>query len=78
MKRPQGFGRFCPEVQKWFQAVDKNKSGRISWEELQSGLGEHFSPTCCKLLTGMFRVNGMFDKDKTGTISSNEFQMLYP
>nr|CAH7758717.1 unnamed protein product [Callosobruchus chinensis] len=80
--QPQGFGglpdqppTISPEVQQWFQAVDKDKSGQISWEELQSALvngrGEHFSPICCKLMIGMF------DKDKTGTIGINEFQMLY-
>nr|XP_023011802.1 peflin [Leptinotarsa decemlineata] len=64
-----------PEVQGWFQAVDKDRSGQISWEELQAALingqGEHFSPTSCKLMISMF------DTDRTGTIGINEFQLLY-
>lgn len=64
-----------PEVQQWFQAVDRDRSGQIQWEELQSALvngkGENFSPTACKLMIGMF------DQDKTGTIGVNEFQLLY-
>ncbi|XP_076261433.1 peflin-like [Rhynchophorus ferrugineus] len=64
-----------PEIAQWFQAVDRDKSGEIKWEELQSALvnaqGEHFSDTACRLMIGMF------DKDKTGTINVNEFQELY-
>lgn len=33
--------------------------------------GENFSPAACKLMIGMF------DKDFTGTIDINEFQLLY-
>lgn len=64
-----------PEVQQWFQAVDRDGSGQINWEELQSALvngqGEHFSPQACKLMIGMF------DADKSGTIGITEFQLLY-
>lgn len=64
-----------PEAQQWFQTVDRDRSGQIQWEELQSALangkGESFSPTACKLMIGMF------DTDKTGTIGINEFQLLY-
>ncbi|XP_030748593.1 peflin-like isoform X2 [Sitophilus oryzae] len=64
-----------PEISQWFQAVDRDRSGEIKWEELQSALinaqGEHFSDAACKLMIGMF------DKDKTGTINVNEFQALY-
>ncbi|KAJ8919616.1 hypothetical protein NQ315_002238 [Exocentrus adspersus] len=75
-----GFGQagptpISPEVQQWFQAVDKDHSGQINWEELQSALingqGEHFSPQACKLMIGMF------DTDKSGTIGVTEFQLLY-
>uniref|UniRef100_V5G963 Peflin n=1 Tax=Anoplophora glabripennis TaxID=217634 RepID=V5G963_ANOGL len=64
-----------PEVQQWFQAVDRDHSGQINWEELQSALvngqGENFSSQACKLMIGMF------DVDKSGTIGINEFQLLY-
>lgn len=64
-----------PEVQQWFQAVDRDRSGQIQWEELQAALvngrGENFSPTACKLMIGMF------DQDKSGSIGINEFQLLY-
>ncbi|XP_068084937.1 peflin [Anabrus simplex] len=64
-----------PEVQQWFQAVDRDRSGRISAKELQSALvngqGKNFSDTACALMIGMF------DQDRSGTIDVNEFQLLY-
>lgn len=64
-----------PDVQQWFTTVDKDHSGAINWEELQSALingqGNNFSDTACKLMIGMF------DRDKTGTIDINEFQQLF-
>uniref|UniRef100_A0A6P7GX58 Peflin-like n=1 Tax=Diabrotica virgifera virgifera TaxID=50390 RepID=A0A6P7GX58_DIAVI len=75
---PGGYGQpnqINPDVQSWFQAVDKDRSGQISWEELQAALingqGENFSPTACKLMISMF------DIDHSGTIGINEFQLLY-
>jgi Ca2+-binding EF-hand superfamily protein len=62
-------------VQRWFTTVDKDRSGQINWQELQSALingqGKNFSDTACKLMIGMF------DIDKTGTIDINEFQQLF-
>ncbi|KAJ8941401.1 hypothetical protein NQ314_010401 [Rhamnusium bicolor] len=72
-----GYGQapINPEVQQWFQAVDKDRSGQITWEELQTALingkGENFSSTACKLMIGMF------DTDRNGSIGINEFQLLY-
>ncbi|CAG9861718.1 unnamed protein product [Phyllotreta striolata] len=64
-----------PAIQKWFQTVDRDRSGEINWEELQSALvnaqGEHFSSIACKMMISMF------DADRTGTITINEFQQLY-
>lgn len=75
---PAGYGQapqVHPEILTWFQAVDKDRSGQISWEELQAALvngqGERFSPTACKLMISMF------DSDRNGTIGVNEFQLLY-
>lgn len=45
-----------PEVQKWFSAVDKDRSGHISATELQGALvnaqGKNFSETACRLMIG--------------------------
>ncbi|KAL1492679.1 hypothetical protein ABEB36_010902 [Hypothenemus hampei] len=64
-----------PQVSQWFSTVDRDSSGEISWQELQSALvnaeGRNFSEVACRLMIGMF------DKDKTGTINVNEFQQLY-
>lgn len=64
-----------PEIQQWFSAVDRDKSGRISASELQAALvtghGKNFSETACKLMIGMF------DQDHSGTIDLKEFQSLY-
>ncbi|KAK7791111.1 hypothetical protein R5R35_013686 [Gryllus longicercus] len=64
-----------PEVQQWFAAVDRDRSGRICASELQAALvnghGKNFSETACRLMIGMF------DHDKSGTIDVQEFQMLY-
>ncbi|XP_050313222.1 peflin [Anthonomus grandis grandis] len=63
------------QVAQWFQSVDRDRSGEISWQELQSALvnaeGRNFNEVACRLMIGMF------DKDKTGTINANEFQQLY-
>lgn len=72
-----GYGQtgVSPEIQQWFQAVDRDHSGQITWEELQAALrnaqGENFSSVTCKMMIGMF------DKDHSGTIDINEFQLLY-
>ncbi|XP_034252980.1 uncharacterized protein LOC117652290 isoform X2 [Thrips palmi] len=76
-------GGVSPQVQQWFNAVDRDRSGKISAKELQAALvngqGKNFSDQACNLMIGMFDVDesGMFDKDKSGTIDINEFQQLY-
>lgn len=64
-----------PEVQSWFNAVDKDRSGQINAKELQAALingqGKNFSDQACNLMIGMF------DKNKKGTIDVQEFQQLY-
>lgn len=46
-----------PDLQRWFSAVDRDGSGRITAKELQSvlanGQGGTFSDTACKLMIGM-------------------------
>ncbi|XP_052123961.1 uncharacterized protein LOC113216439 isoform X3 [Frankliniella occidentalis] len=68
-------GGLSPEVQQWFNAVDRDRSGKITAKELQAALvngqGKNFSDQACNLMIGMF------DRDKTGTIDINEFQQLY-
>lgn len=45
-----------PEVQQWFNAVDGDRSGRISAKELKAALingqGKNFSDTACQLMIG--------------------------
>lgn len=64
-----------PELAAWFQAVDHDRSGRITAHELQQALanGNHstFSIEACKTLITLF------DMDNSGTIDFNEFQQLF-
>lgn len=45
-----------PEVEQWFAAVDRDRSGKISAVELKAALangqGGTFSDTACKLMIG--------------------------
>ncbi|KAK6617773.1 hypothetical protein RUM43_014001 [Polyplax serrata] len=70
-----GYGTVDPEIQQWFNAVDVDKSGKISAKELQSALvngqSKNFNMPVCELLISMF------NKDHTGMISVEEFQHLY-
>ncbi|XP_065341840.1 peflin-like [Cloeon dipterum] len=72
---PGGYPGVSPEIQGWFQAVDSDRSGKISALELQAALvngqGRTFSDTACALMIGMF------DRDKSGTIDMMEFQQLF-
>jgi len=64
-----------PQVQQWFAAVDQDRSGRITSEELQRALvntnWSQFNQETCRLMIGMF------DKDFSGTIDLYEFQSLW-
>ena len=57
------------------QAVDDDKSGRITAKELRQALlnnnWSHFNAETCRLLIGMF------DGDQDGTIDINEFAALW-
>ncbi|GBP28274.1 Peflin [Eumeta japonica] len=68
-------GGISPQVQQWFYAVDKDRSGFITANELKAALvnanGQNFSDTACYLMIGMF------DKDRTGHINMEEFDKLY-
>ncbi|XP_026473975.1 peflin-like [Ctenocephalides felis] len=72
---PQSQPSVPPEIQQWFNAVDRDRSGKITAKELQSALvngkGQNFSDNACQLMIGMF------DLDKTGTIDIYEFEKLY-
>lgn len=47
-----------PEIQQWFNAVDQDRSGRISAVELQSALvngqGKNFNLQVCQLMVGTY------------------------
>jgi len=64
-----------PSVYAWFQAVDEDRSGKITSAELRQALinndMKQFNPETCRLMIGMF------DKDKDGTIDINEFSALW-
>merc|ERR1712062_193443 len=77
---PGGYGQpqqpqVDPSVQQWFSAVDTDRSGHISAQELQralvNGNWSNFSEEACRMMIEMF------DKDKKGTISIHEFGALF-
>lgn len=49
-------GGVAPEIMQWFSAVDRDRSGHISAQELQGALvnaqGKNFSDTACRLMIG--------------------------
>ncbi|KAK6180267.1 hypothetical protein SNE40_012454 [Patella caerulea] len=63
------------ELWGWFQAVDQDKSNKITAEELQralmNGNWSPFNPETCRLMIGMF------DRDRSGTIDVHEFAALW-
>ncbi|XP_064399064.1 peflin-like [Halichondria panicea] len=63
------------ELMSWFQAVDKDQSGKITALELREALvnsnWSHFNAETCRLLIGMF------DKNNDGTIDFYEFAALW-
>lgn len=69
------WGGMDPQVVQWFQAVDQDRSGRITAKELQQALvnanWSQFNPETCRLMIGMF------DRDMSGTIDLSEFQSLW-
>lgn len=73
-----GYGQppqVSPEIQNFFNQVDKDHSGKINAQELQSALingkGQPFSDKACNLMIGMF------DIDRSGTIDVAEFEKLF-
>jgi len=64
-----------PSVAQWFSAVDTDRSGQISAQELQralvNGNWSHFSEEACRMMIDMY------DKNASGSIDVNEFQLLF-
>ncbi|KAA0163394.1 hypothetical protein FNF27_02294 [Cafeteria roenbergensis] len=64
-----------PDVGALFMAVDTDKSGQISWQELQTALSnggyQKFATRTCKLLIRLF------DTDRSGEIGYHEFAQLW-
>ena len=74
----------------YYFRVDANKSGTITPEELQAALvngnGTEFNMTTINMMIGETRskqiltisfLQGMFDRDKSGEITFDEFGSLY-
>lgn len=63
------------ELWNWFQAVDQDRSGKITSVELRQALMNGnmspFNEETCRLMVGMF------DKSKDGTIDIHEFAALW-
>lgn len=63
------------ELWGWFQAVDADRSGKITAQELRmalhNGNWSPFNQETCRLMIGMF------DRDRSGTIDVNEFAALW-
>uniref|UniRef100_T1IY66 EF-hand domain-containing protein n=1 Tax=Strigamia maritima TaxID=126957 RepID=T1IY66_STRMM len=64
-----------PELWQWFVAVDEDRSGKISVNELQraliNGNWSPFNEETCRLMIGMF------DHDRSGNIDIYEFEALW-
>ena len=64
-----------PATQQWFSAVDTDRSGQISADELRralvNGNWSHFSEEACRMMIELY------DKNGSGTIDVNEFQQLF-
>lgn len=73
--RPSSSQESQPNLLLIFQAVDRDCSGRISAEELQTALSNGtwrpFNAETCRMLIAMF------DTDNDGGISLNEFEALW-
>lgn len=64
-----------PQLWYWFQAVDTDKSGALTTEELQKALiNGDWSPFNMETVRLMMN---MFDSDNTGTITFSEFSGLW-
>lgn len=71
----QGGQRTDPVIYQWFTAVDTDKSGKITAQELQQALVNgnwtKFSEEACRMMIAMF------DRDGNGTIDVIEFQGIW-
>merc|ERR1711963_905967 len=65
----------APQIQQWFNAVDQDRSGQITAQELQKALvngnWSNFSEEACRLMIEMF------DQQNKGTINIHEFGALF-
>lgn len=63
------------DTEHWFKTVDRDKSGKITKNELKAALinakGQQFSDVTCLMLMDMF------DKDEDDAINMQEFQHLF-
>ncbi|XP_055319195.1 peflin isoform X2 [Sitodiplosis mosellana] len=70
-----GIPGISPDVERMFNAVDTDRSGKITPKELQSALqngkGQNFSNRCCSLLVSMF------DTSNGGSVDIHQFNKMY-
>ncbi|KAI9556143.1 hypothetical protein GHT06_018717 [Daphnia sinensis] len=75
VSNPSPTGPQDEDLIKWFQAVDQDKSGKISSSELRQALvvgnGAHFSIEACELLVKMF------SSENSKTIDLQGFKQLF-
>jgi len=59
---------YDPQIAQWFQAVDADRSGRITSSELQAALmssnGRKFNDTACRLMIGNTTSTAVFGDSK--------------
>ncbi|XP_031634219.1 peflin [Contarinia nasturtii] len=64
-----------PDVERMFNAVDTDRSGKITAKELQkalqNGKGQNFSDRCCHLLVSMF------DTSNGGAVDIHQFSKMF-
>jgi len=60
-----------PQIAQWFHTVDRDRSGRLTAEQLQQALRNNNYSTFDLQVVHM--MIAMFDRDNTRTINVNEF-----
>lgn len=74
-----GYGMYQPpqmgQLQAWFMAVDQDRSGRISADELRAAFSSSGREFSVSTATRLIRI---FDGNNSGTCDFNEFAAMFP